>query len=160
MPAQQHSAQYKRGLVTLLDPSNKYRVRVQFADEDGTQSFWLSVVVKGAKGNRHGHVPQVGEQVACLVDWRGEDGIVLGSVYSEQDPTPLGAVENDHVTYADGAVHEHDPVTNVHRTTLPDPGKLFLKVGTSGPTKMLITKDGIVVNKPISLGDVPDIPTR
>ncbi|MFT4098989.1 MAG: phage baseplate assembly protein V [Rhodoblastus sp.] len=151
----QRSAQYKSGVVTLLDPA-KRRVRVKFEDEDGVQSFWLRVVSRGAKGMRQTHMPAIGEQVACLVDWRGEDGIILGSVYSDEDPSPTGAEDVDHVTYSDGTVEEHDPKTKVSRLLLPD-GKRIVGVKD---TLMQISKDGIVVTKPIVLGAVEKPPLR
>ena len=150
----QRSAQYKSGVVTLLQP-DKRRVRVKFEDEDGVQSFWLRVVSRGAKGMRQTHMPAICEQVACLIDWRGEDGIILGSVYSDEDPSPTGAGDVDHVTYADGTVEEHDPKTKINRLILPD-GKRIVGVDK---TLMQFSKEGIVVTKPIVVGEVkpPDL---
>ncbi|WP_457798087.1 phage baseplate assembly protein V [Methylocystis sp. S23] len=154
--ALQGSAQFKRGVVEKIDSEKPWRVRVKFQDEDGVQSFWLSIMSAGAKGNRHAHTPREGEQVACLVDWRGEDGVILGGLYSEADARPETAKENHHVEFEDGAIHEHDPKTHVHRITLPQQGTLFFAVGDM---RLKLTKDGGVVNKPIVLGQV-DEPQR
>ncbi|MDE2577960.1 MAG: phage baseplate assembly protein V [Hyphomicrobiales bacterium] len=152
---QQHSAQFKSGLVTLLDPK-KRRVRVRFEDEDGVQSFWLRCISRGSLGMRQTHMPAVGEQVACLIDWRGEDGVIIGSVYSDADASPTTAAEVDHVTYSDGTVHEHDPVARVNRQLMPG-GTKVLGVGGG----RLMFKDGAIVSSvPIVLGQVPDPPTR
>jgi len=152
----QRSAQFKRGVVTLIDGANPSRVRVKFDDEDGVQSFWLSVMTAGSMGTRHARTPRIGEQVACLVDWRGEDGVIMGGLYSSADPRPAAARENDHVAFEDGSVAEHDPVSRTHRVQMPG-GALFFAVGD---TRLKITKDGVVTSKPIVTGDVPDIPLR
>lgn len=155
--AHSKSAQFKRGEVVLIDGENPWRVRVKFEDEDGVQSFWLSIMAKGAKGNRHAHTPRIGEQVACLVDWRGEDGVILGGLYSEADARPAAAPENDHVSYEDGTVFDHDPKTKTRRLILPEGGTYYFGVGQ---TRMKFTKEGIVASKPIALGDVPDVEVR
>jgi len=167
--ARQGSAQFKRGVIEKID-EKLWRARVKFEDEDGVQSFWLSIAATGAKGNRHAHTHREGEQVACLVDWRGEDGVIVGGLYSEMDERPESAKENYHVEFEDGAVHEHDPKTKTHRVQMKE-GKLFLSVKearvhiadgkvflSSGQTRLLITDDGIIVSRPITLSAVDDIP--
>ena len=147
---------FMRGVVLEQDTKG-WRCRVKFEAEDEVTSFWLSVQASSATGMKKTSMPPVGAQVACLVDWRGEDGVIIGAVYSAQDKPPTSAAENDHTTHADGAVVEHDPVTKVNRTKLPAGGKRLIEVGG---TKMLITDSGITVNKPITVGQVPDIPLR
>lgn len=184
--SRQGSAQFKRGVVEKIDAKAPWRVRVKFEDEDGVQSFWLSVAASGSKGNRHAHTPREGEQVACLVDWRGEDGIILGGLYSEADARPEAAKESHHVEFEDGAIHEHDPKEKTHRIQMKE-GDLYLSVDgsrvhvskdkvfvtakgatvhaaegkiflSSGGTRLLITDAGIVASRPIVLGTVEDIP--
>lgn len=158
MPGQQRNSPYASGVVLLLDPKGR-RARVKFEQEDGVQSFWLRVLSKGAAGMKAAHLPAIGEQVACLVDWRGEDGVIIGSVYSDADPAPTGAADVDHVTYADGTVHEHDPTTKVRRTLMPDDDQAKYVVGV-GEVRLLITNKGIVSSKPIVTGAVPKPPAR
>lgn len=155
MPANQHNAQFKSGVVMLLD-APKRRVRVKFEDEDGVQTFWLRVLSRGSKGMRQTHMPAIGEQVACLVDWRGEDGVIIGSVYSDADPSPTKADDVDHVTYSDGTVHEHDPKTKIHRLVMPGG---TLQVG-SGAARLQFKDGAIVSSVPIVQGPVPDIKGR
>ena len=83
------SSPYKRGLVREVD-AGRGRARVEFADEDGVVSFWLNVNQASVGKVSISAMPSVGSQVNCLVDWRGEDGAVIGGVHSEGDPSPLG----------------------------------------------------------------------
>lgn len=158
MPGQQHNSAFANGVVLLLDARGR-RARVRFEQEDGVQSFWLRVLSKGSAGMRATHMPAIGEQVACLVDWRGEDGVIVGSVYSDADPSPTGAAEVDHVTYADGTVHEHDPKTKVRRTLMPDDDEAKYVIGV-GDVRVMITNKAIVSSKPIVTGAVPKPPAR
>lgn len=158
MPGQQHNSPYANGVVLLLDPRGR-RARVKFEQEDGVQSFWLRVLSKGAAGMKATHMPAIGEQVACLVDWRGEDGVIIGSVYSEADPAPTGAADVDHVTFSDGTVHEHDPQTMIRRTMMPDREKAKFILGV-GEVRIMITNKGIVTTHPITVGGVSNPPLR
>ena len=81
------SAPYKRGIVREVDGA-KHKARVEFTDEDGVASWWLHVLGVGARTSKFYAMPAIGDQVACMVDWRGEDGCVLGALYSEVDETP------------------------------------------------------------------------
>jgi phage baseplate assembly protein V len=155
MRGNQPSAQYKSGVVMLLDGA-KRRVRVKFEDEDGVQSSWLRVLSRGSKGMRQTHMPAIGEQVACLIDWRGEDGVIIGSVYSDADPSPTKADNVDHVTYSDGTVDEHDPQTKVHRLMMPSGTLAF----GSGAARLMFKDGSIVSSVPIEQGPVPDIKGR
>ena len=79
---------FKRGIVRDVDPA-RGRARVEFADEDGNASFWLNVNQQGAGGNKIYWMPNIGAQVNCVVDWDGEDGAIIGELYSEADPPPV-----------------------------------------------------------------------
>ncbi len=167
--ARHPGAQIKRGIVEKLDDKDPSRIRVKFGDEDGVQSFWLRVASAGAKGNRHAHGHRVGEQVACLLDWRAEDGLIVGGLYNKDHKRPEAAPESHHVQYEDGAIHEHDPKTKTHRVQMQD-GKLRLQVGQGrvhvekdkmilqiGGTRLMLTENGIVTSTPITLGSVPEV---
>lgn len=149
------NASYKRGTVSELLPNGE--ARVKFEDEDGVTSFKLGVLNKGTMGRKSSSHYKVGSQVACLVDFNGEDGVILGSVYSDVDKAPTTATENDHTTHEDGAVVEHDPVTGVHRIQLPATGKLLLEVAGA---KLYFAGGAITSNVRINLGAVPDLPVR
>lgn len=156
------NAPVKRGIVREVSPDHRYRV--EFMDEDGVVSFWLDGPSAGTSGKRERPAAfKPGSQVWCMVDWRGEDGCVVQGAFSQADQTPNTVTENDHVTYEDGAVAEHDPVTNINRLQLKgDKPKRYIEVkGKAGiPTRLLITADGIFANKPLVVMDIDDIPVR
>ena len=51
-------------------------------------SPWIDVLGKGSSSNADYSMPDIGDQVAAQIDWRGEAGTVLGSVFNEQHPAP------------------------------------------------------------------------
>lgn len=83
------SSPFKRGVVLLNDPA-KARSRVKIEDEDGVRTFWLAWNMPAAGNSKIYNAPDIGSQVNCLVDWRGEDGCILGARYSDKDTTPTG----------------------------------------------------------------------
>ena len=52
--------------------------------------------------------PDIGEQVAVLLDARGEDGVVLGAIFSAADAVPVVSRDKWHRRFADGAILEYD----------------------------------------------------
>lgn len=87
---------FKRGIVRELKPE-KAQAKVEFEDEDGVSSYWLSVnsPLASGGGSRVYAMPEVGSQVHCLIDWKGEDGTILGASYSDKDAPP--ATNPDHI---------------------------------------------------------------
>jgi phage baseplate assembly protein gpV len=51
-------------------------------------------------------MPDVGEQVACLMDEHDEEGAVLGSIYSSTDTTRVESPDKWHITMEDSATFE------------------------------------------------------
>ncbi len=90
---------YRRGTVTKRE---KGRVKVIWADEDDNESFWLSVPQKGSGANKSWSMPNEGEQVACLVDWDGEDGCVMGAIFNDEDTAPTDDGDMEHQVYESG----------------------------------------------------------
>ena len=95
------------GFVTALDKSG-CRVRVQFPDLDGLESYWLPVLRPKTHRDKYYCLPDVGEQVACLLDGAGEEGVVLGAVFGERDPSQGGGPEVLSIVFGNGDVLRHD----------------------------------------------------
>ncbi|HJU29769.1 MAG TPA: phage baseplate assembly protein V, partial [Candidatus Binataceae bacterium] len=66
---------FRVGLVNAQDPA-KCAVRVAFPDRDQLQSWWLPVVVLKTQNDKSYWLPDIGEQVVCLMDEHDEDGAV------------------------------------------------------------------------------------
>ena len=66
----------------------------------------LPVLHRGTLGDRAWWLPDIGEHVSVLFD--GDSGVILGSIYSEEDPPPERNAGVRSVTFADGTVVRHD----------------------------------------------------
>ena len=75
------------GIVTQIDAINVL-ARVNFGDDDLT-SFWLPVIQTKTLKDKFYVMPDVGEQVVCLMDENSEDGVILGAIYSAEDKPKL-----------------------------------------------------------------------
>lgn len=58
--------------------------------------------------DKHYWLPDIGEQVAVLLDGQAEDGVVLGAIFSDADAPPVTDPDKHHVKYQDGAEFEYD----------------------------------------------------
>ncbi len=100
------------GLVKDQDPSLG-RVRVIFDEFDQMLSYWLPVVVAKSQDDKAYWLPDLGEQVVCLMDERDEDGVVIGAIYSQADNTPVQSAEKLHLGFKDGSAMEYDRSSHV-----------------------------------------------
>lgn len=82
---------YKRGVVEEVDA---HRVRVRFPDRSDDVSPWLDVLTWSTHQDKAFRVPRRGNQVACLINSSGTEGVVLGAVFSAVDTPPEGASED------------------------------------------------------------------
>lgn len=78
------------GIVSQINPQ-VVQARVKFGDDEST-SFWLPILQTKTMKDKFYAMPDIGEQVVCLMDENSEDGVVLGSIYSTED-TPLITTE-------------------------------------------------------------------
>lgn len=116
----QNRSPYRRGLVLEQDVPN-VKVRVRFTDRDQMQSFWLAVGQRGTQDDKDFWMPDVGEQVACLMDDHDEDGVVMYAIYSKVDTPPTGmTADKRHITFKDGTQLEYDRSSHVLDAKLSD----------------------------------------
>lgn len=71
------------GIVSQINPIN-VEARVNF-EEDESTSYWLPILQTKTLNDKFYAMPDVGEQVACLMDENSEDGVILGAIYSSED---------------------------------------------------------------------------
>lgn len=100
------------GIVTQVDEA-KHRVKVRIPDLDDMETHWLPVQVGASFGNQDYGLPDEETQVALLLDSRGENGLVLGAVYSEADPPPVQSKDKWHKRFKDGTSLEYDRASHV-----------------------------------------------
>lgn len=95
------------GIVTNIDES-KAQARVQFNESDGMVSYWLAVLQAKTFKDKFYVLPDIGEQVVCLMDKNIEEGVILGAVYSAIDECPVISKDKVRITFQDGAEFEYD----------------------------------------------------
>lgn len=113
------------GEVSAVDyPS--CRIRVRLDDRDGVESYWINVPQRNTQGTqRRPLMPELGEQVAVLLDGDGVGGVYLGGIYSTAEPPPVVDKDTDYVRFSDGTVSTYDRAAGV--MTLDCVGALLLK---------------------------------
>lgn len=103
------------GIVSDIDETS-VRVRVTLPECDNLKSNWLAVLQRNSQDNKDYWLPDMGEQVEVLLDNNGEDGVVLGAVYSTVDTAPVASRDKRYVQFSDGAAFEYDRST--HQLTI------------------------------------------
>jgi phage baseplate assembly protein gpV len=107
-----HNRSFRVGIVKTQDAASA-RVRVVFAELDQMLSYWLPVVVPKTQDDKAYWLPDIGEQVVCLMDERDEAGVVLGAIYSKVDSTPVQSADKYHLGFKDGTAVEYDRAAHV-----------------------------------------------
>lgn len=97
----------KIGIVTAIDTAT-CKCRVQFADQDNVQSYWLPVLHHKTGQDKSYWMPDLAEHVCCLMDAHAEFGCILGALYSDVDQPPVDSPDKYHVTFKDGTWIEYD----------------------------------------------------
>lgn len=89
------------GIVSQIDPIN-VQARVSFEDDEST-SFWLPIIQTKTLKDKFYSMPDIGEQVACLMDENSEDGVILGAIYSTEDVSTTQSEKQLSVNLEDGS---------------------------------------------------------
>lgn len=147
--------QLEYGEVTALDHKT-CRLRVRLDDRDGLQTYWLQIPQRNTQGTqRRPLMPELGEQVAVLLDADGVGGVYLGGIYSTAEPPPVVDEDTDYVRYSDGTVVAYDRAAGV--MTMDYVGALVVKCG--GNITIEASKP-LVVKAPSATLDVPQVTLR
>lgn len=89
------------GIVSNIDAKSA-QARVNFGDDDST-SFWLPILQTKTLKDKFYSIPDIGEQVVCLMDENSEDGVILGSIYSNEDVPVVTSEKELSVNFEDGS---------------------------------------------------------
>lgn len=129
------------------------RIRVRIDERDGVESYWLNVPQRNTQGTkRRPLMPELGEQVAVLLDADGVGGVYLGGVYSTAEPPPVVDENTDYVRFSDGTVSTYDRAAGV--MTLDCVGALLVKCGRN----ITVEAGGpVVVKAPSATLDIPQV---
>lgn len=129
------------------------RIRVRLDDRDGVESFWLNVPQRNSQGTkRRPLMPEIGEQVAVLLNEDGVGGVYLGGIYSTVEPPPVVDEDTDYVRYSDGTVVSYDRAKGV--MTLNSVGALLVKCARN---ITLESGEPVVVKAPAATLAIPQV---
>ena len=103
---------FRVGIVQQQDTA-RAKVRVVFPDYDEMISWWLPVVFPKMQSDKAYWIPDIGEQVVCLMDLRDEAGAVLGAIYSDADLAPVNSANKFHLAFQDGTSIDYDRVAHI-----------------------------------------------
>ncbi|WP_409284302.1 phage baseplate assembly protein V [Pseudomonas protegens] len=146
------SVELEYGEVSAVDYMT-CRIRVRLDERDGVESFWLNVPQRNTQGTkRRPLMPELGEQVAVLLDADGVGGVYLGGVYSTAEPPPVVDEDTDYVRFSDGTVSTYDRATGV--MTLDCVGALLVKCGRNITVE---AGEPVVVKAPSAILDIPQV---
>lgn len=142
------------GTVSQIDEQN-VRVRVRLPTCDNLRTAWLPVLQRNTQNNKDYGLPDVGEQVSLLLDADGDDGVVLGAVYSEVDRPTVANRDKRRVDFADGTVVEYDRKNHA----MAIGGEIRSLTLTTQATVLIQTQNATVKASHTLLLDAPDTVT-
>jgi phage baseplate assembly protein gpV len=114
---------FRTGIVVERDTALA-KVRVLFPDYDEVTSWWLPVLFAKTQNDKVYWIPDIGEQVVCLMDLRDEAGAVLGAIYSSADPAPIDSGDKLHLAFKDTASFEYDRAAHVLNLKFQDEAEI------------------------------------
>jgi phage baseplate assembly protein gpV len=114
---------FRVGIVQQQDAAHA-KVRVVFPDYDEVVSWWLPVIFAKTQNDKAYWIPDVGEQVVCLMDLRDEAGAVLGAIYSNADLPPVNSADKFHLAFKDGTSVDYDRSAHVLDLKFQDQGEI------------------------------------
>ena len=125
------------GIVSQINPVLA-QARVNFADDEST-SYWLPIIQSKTMKDKFFVMPDIGEQVACLMDENSEDGVILGAIYSSVDLPVETSEKQISLNLENSSLINIDKETNTLTITFEN---INLN-GNINHTGMLINTDGI-----------------
>lgn len=104
------------GTISEIQPDTG-RVRVRF-EEDEFVTAPLPVLFPATSGDEYFFLPDEGTYVAVMLDHDGEDGIVLGAIYTSGNKPSQGAADKTYIKFKDGTVISYDRSAHKYTVTM------------------------------------------
>ncbi len=144
------------GIVSKINPLLA-QARVSFEDDESI-SYWLPVLQTKTLKDKFYIMPDIGEQVVCLMDENSEDGVILGSIYSSEDKPTVTSEKQINIALENNALINIDKETNTLTIT-------FQNINLNGNINhngMLINTEGInsqadIIDKNSSMQKIRDV---
>lgn len=116
------------GLVSSVDYLS-CRVKVSLEEFDGLETWWLKVPQRHTKATKSRPLmPEIGEQVAVLLQRDGVNGVVLGGIYSTAEPPPVTDENTHYLRFSDGTILTYD--REAHALVADCVGSALVKTAT------------------------------
>lgn len=130
------------GRVSSIDV-NTNTARVAFSDKDDLVSGNLMIVNRGSMVDKDYWIPDIDEQVLCLMQPNASgkglnDGFILGSFFSAEDPPQESSADVRAVKFSDGTVVKHDRKTG--NLTINATGDISIIAGGAVTIKGAVVK--------------------
>ena len=130
------------GRVSSIDV-NTNTARVAFSDKDDLVSGNLMIVNRGSMVDKDYWIPDIDEQVLCLMQPNASgkglnDGFILGSFFSAEDPQQESSADMRAVKFSDGTVVKHDRKTG--NLTINATGDISIIAGGAVTIKGAVVK--------------------
>lgn len=103
--------------------------RVRLPDTDNMRTMWLPIAYPKTLEDQCYWTYDPGEHVAVLLDAQGEDGVILGAIFSDADTPPVTDKDKFGIRFKDGAELEYDRAT--HTLSVKGVQKVIVEAGTS-----------------------------
>lgn len=131
------------GTISKID-ADKGLAKVQFK-EDGIETDWLPVLQKNTISNKHFHMFDIDEHVACMMDANAEHGVIMGAVYSKsENPGAIKGADVEGVEFSDGTKVSYNRGTSE------------LKIDCAGKVIVICTEATVQASSKVTL-DTPTV---
>ncbi|UAY57284.1 phage baseplate assembly protein V [Arachidicoccus terrestris] len=117
-----HGTILKYGLVCEVKPGY---AKVNFDDDDDLATDWLPVLVRRSQSDKESWQLEINEHVVCLMINDGDDGVIIGAIYSDEDTPDNGeAAGKFRKLFSDGTLIEYDKT--LHKLTASVKGDIAI----------------------------------
>ncbi|MDX2215528.1 MAG: hypothetical protein SFY66_19850 [Oculatellaceae cyanobacterium bins.114] len=123
------------GTIEEVYPNGTARVKLE--DMDGMTTMPIPVGHHNSFERIWYWMPSVGQPVACLMDEKGEAGVVLCGIYTESNPPPVEDLNKFHFKFGDIEI-TGDVTTGVIEAN-------FTRIDITNPTESTINGKAIAV---------------
>ncbi|MEJ2793965.1 phage baseplate assembly protein V [Iodobacter sp. LRB] len=116
----------KFGVVLASKPGF---ARVSLPDTDNLRTMWLPIAYPKTQDDECYWTYDSGEHVALLLDAQGEDGVIIGAIFSDADTPPVTDPNKFGIRFKDGAMLEYDRAT--HTLSVTGVSKVIVEASTT-----------------------------
>lgn len=136
---------YQRGIIKEVN-TLRAQARVILSGSGGLVSWWLDIVHTKAHGDKEIWLPDIGAEVACLIDKNGETGCIFGGIYTRTVPPSTDDTNVHEVLYRDGTRLQYNRSTH----------HMDIKFATSGTVAITgadvtVTGESATVNADVTI---------